>query len=58
MYYTQEAISGMSSIALSLTWYFYVVLDRPTLLTQVVLACGMAWQYQDRPTLAQGEGAD
>ena len=42
MYYTQEAISGMSSIALSLTWYICVVLYRPALLTQESMCL---WHY-------------
>ena len=37
MYYTQEAIYGMPSIALSLTWYVCAVLYQPALLTQEAL---------------------
>ena len=37
MYYTQEAIYGMPSIALSLTWYVCAVLYQPALLAQEAL---------------------
>ena len=59
MYYTQEAISGMSSIALSLTWYICAMLYRPALLTQEALCLWhLHGDIRTVLSLVQREGTD